>query len=289
MGLKDFFKKAAEEVKETAGEAKGSLKKVAASPVGRAFTRSTPVGMAIGLATGDKLKDVTSRYRQAINPQMMVAEKIVPGIGLAQSLGLGSGGNTPISLGGQSSGGSGAGGIIGGVSQGLGSLGGLAGIGGGSMGNKQDSQDSYQQSLQDSRRQGIAEGAARGEKLFGMKGDDFGSRVQGVLAQREGDLEGTSPVQKRLKQARNRQVMMAKARGANSAQLQAISRQAESDIAMADWQRKQDALSAYQQLLGGLLSGQQQLELGYGQLAVGSNPPPQPRRGILSNILEPIF
>lgn len=127
--------------------------------------------------------------------------------------------------------------------------------------------------------QGRQTGLESAENLYGMPQSDLGAETQDILARRRARLDGSSPSGTRLREQRNRQVRMARAGGRSAGEQEAIKRKAESDIADVDYAREGQALTDYQKLIGRIIGGTSQLEMGHAGLAVGAEQTPMPQMG----------
>lgn len=130
-------------------------------------------------------------------------------------------------------------------------------------------------------------GLDRARNLYGMTVPEIGSETQGILARRRARLDGYSPSGTRLRESRNRRVRMARAGGRSAGEQESIKRQSEKDIADVDYAREGQALTDYQRLVGKILGGTQQLEMGYTGLAQSGQytPPPQMGGGLLGTVI----
>ena len=109
-------------------------------------------------------------------------------------------------------------------------------------------------------------GLERAQNLYGMNVGEIGDETSDIVRRRREALEGTDPAMTRLRQSRNRRLRMAKAEGASPEQLKQIEREAESDIAGAEYSSQEQALNQYQKLIGNIIGGTSSLEMGFAGL-----------------------
>jgi len=130
-------------------------------------------------------------------------------------------------------------------------------------------------------------GLDRARNLYGMTVPEIGTETQDILSRRRQRMEGTSPADTRLRESRNRRVRMARAGGRSAAEQEQIKRESERDIADVGYAREGQALTDYQRLVGKILGGTQQLEMGYTGLAKSGEytPPPQMGGGPLGTVI----
>lgn len=115
-------------------------------------------------------------------------------------------------------------------------------------------------------RSGQMQGISRGTTAYGQNFLETGNNVQDIIQRRRGALDGADPASSQLREARNREVAMARARGASEGQLAQVGRDAETQIGRQAFQRQDQTLNAYQKLIGNVLGGQMSLEQGYAGL-----------------------
>lgn len=114
--------------------------------------------------------------------------------------------------------------------------------------------------------QGQKTGIERAKNVYGQDYNQTGQDVQDIVKMRKERLTSSDPTSTRAREARNRQIRMAKATGASPEELSQINRTAESDIANQEYATQSQALSDYQSLIGNILKGQTGLELGFAGL-----------------------
>ena len=127
--------------------------------------------------------------------------------------------------------------------------------------------------------EGLARGQDRGQAIYGQSGAQTSQDVQDIVGRRKEMVEGEAPYATRQREARNRQVRMAKAAGASDEQLRQIERENAADIANIEYGQYQQNLGAYQNLVGNILKGQQGMEFGYGNLYAAGNTVQAPQSG----------
>jgi hypothetical protein len=130
-------------------------------------------------------------------------------------------------------------------------------------------------------RQGQMIGMDSGKLSYGQNKFETGQNVQDIIQRRRAMLNQTDPASDQIRQGANAQVRNLRAQGINNpAQINAIQRQARSDIAGQLYGQQNQSLSNYQKLIGNVLSGQNQLEMGWSQLQKsGETPPALPSSG----------
>jgi len=125
---------------------------------------------------------------------------------------------------------------------------------------------------------GVASGSRFAEGLYGQDRKQTASQTQDIVKRRKQRLEGGSPGQSELRRARNRQVAVARARGASPAEVAQIENTAQRSIIQESFNQEGQALGDYQSLIGNILRGQSSLALGFGGLAKAGQAPDQAKR-----------
>lgn len=134
---------------------------------------------------------------------------------------------------------------------------------------------------------GQSAGRVQGEKLYGQTQQETGANVQDIIKRRREALSTSGPDATMLRRLRNQQVEQAKAQGASAPVLSQIQRNTASDIANTEYARQQGSLGQYQKLIGNVLSGQSQMEMGYAGLEKGGEyqPPPAMSQGLFGTVI----
>lgn len=135
--------------------------------------------------------------------------------------------------------------------------------------------------------QGMAEGRQRAKQLYGIGDEEIAGMSRDIIRRRREAADAKDPASTALRQGRNRQIAMARERGANQRQQEQVARDAESRIAQTEFGRQDKTLNDLQRLTGNIIGNTTGLEAGYGQLrgAGTANPVPTTSQGFLGSVI----
>jgi hypothetical protein len=127
-----------------------------------------------------------------------------------------------------------------------------------------------------------------GKTMYGQNIFQTGNDVQDIIKRRKAAMNQTDPASDQIRQGANAQVRNLRANGVNNpAQINAIQRQARSDIGNQLYSQQNQSTSDFQKLMGNVLSGQNSMV--YSNAALEKSGQPVPQSSLSSGFMNTII